>query len=233
MKKQIFIISSIFSMVLLFGSCGNNKTSNNVEEVKNETPAESEVKTDVKEVKIGTQTWLTTNLDVSTFQNGNPIPEAKTAEEWKNAGKNKKPSWCNYENDVENGKKYGKLYNWHAVADPKGLCPKGWHVPTVAEWKTLRDFLGKESAGAKMKSSNGWNENGNGSNQSGFSGLPGGERMINEKFYNLGKDGNWWSSTGSSDAEYPRIFNLHNSYNDVSDYGKDKEYGMSVRCLKD
>ena len=113
-----------------------------------------------KSVQIGAQTWTTENLNVSTFRNGDPIMEAKTNEEWENAGKNKQPAWCYYENDPKNGDKYGKLYNWYAVNDPRGLAPTGWHVPTDAEWTILSDFLGGEStAGKKMKSLSGWNSN--------------------------------------------------------------------------
>ena len=109
-----------------------------------------------KSVKIGTQTWTTENLNVSTFRNGDPIMEAKTNEEWENAGKNKQPAWCYYENDPKNGAKYGKLYNWYAVNDPRGLAPAGWHVPSDAEWTILETFLGTD-AGKKMKSLSGWN----------------------------------------------------------------------------
>jgi uncharacterized protein (TIGR02145 family) len=109
-----------------------------------------------QEIKIGPQIWATKNLDVITFRNGDTIPEAKTNEEWKKAGEEGKPAWCYYDNDPENGKKYGKLYNWYAVNDPRGLAPKGWHVPSDAEWIVLIDYLGgEEVAGTKMKSSSG------------------------------------------------------------------------------
>jgi uncharacterized protein (TIGR02145 family) len=109
-----------------------------------------------KFVKIGTQTWMTENLNVSTFRNGDLIPEAKSEEEWKRAGENNQPAWCYYDNDPKNGTKYGKLYNWYAVNDSRGLAPAGWHVPTDAEWTTLSDYLGNEPS-KKMKSTNGWN----------------------------------------------------------------------------
>ena len=109
-------------------------------------------------VPIGTQVWMTKNLDVATFRNGDPIPEAKTAEEWEKAGENKQPAWCYYDNDPANGAKYGKLYNWYAVNDSRGLAPVGYHIPSDAEWTKLTDFLGGESvAGTKMKSKSGWN----------------------------------------------------------------------------
>ena len=105
-------------------------------------------------VTIGNQTWTTKNLDVATFRNGDAIPQAKTNEEWSAAGENKQPAWCYYDNDVKNGPKYGKLYNWYAVNDARGLAPAGWHIPTDEEWTVLSTFLGGEDgAGIKMKMS--------------------------------------------------------------------------------
>jgi uncharacterized protein (TIGR02145 family) len=104
-------------------------------------------------VTIGTQVWMTKNLNVATFRNGDPIPEAKTDEEWERAGAEGKPAWCYYNNDPKNGTKYGKLYNWYAVNDPRGLAPSGYHVPPDAEWTILTDYLGGEyDAGTKVKS---------------------------------------------------------------------------------
>ena len=106
-------------------------------------------------VTIGTQVWMTKNLNVDKFRNGDPIPQAKTDEEWENAGKNKQPAWCYYDKDPANGAKYGKLYNWYAVNDSRGLSPVGFHIPTDAEWTKLVNFLGSD-AGTKMKSKSGW-----------------------------------------------------------------------------
>jgi hypothetical protein len=85
-------------------------------------------------VRIGDQLWMTRNLDVDRFRNGDLIPHVKSDEEWIKAGENGQPAWCYYDNDPKNGKKYGKLYNWFAVNDPRGLAPKSWHVPTDEEW---------------------------------------------------------------------------------------------------
>ena len=109
-------------------------------------------------VTIGNQTWTTKNLDLATFRNGDAIPQAKTNEEWSAAGRNKQPAWCYYDNDPKNGTKYGKLYNWYAVNDSRGLAPAGYHIPTDEEWTVLHDFLGGtrgylHSAGEKMKMS--------------------------------------------------------------------------------
>ena len=84
--------------------------------------------------KIGKQYWTTKNLNVSRFRNGDPIPEAKTKDEWIQAGIKKQAVWCYYDNDFKNGTKYGKLYNWYAVNDPRGLAPEGWDIPTDDDW---------------------------------------------------------------------------------------------------
>lgn len=103
-------------------------------------------------VTIGTQVWMNKNLDVSTFRNGDPIPQAKTEQDWLAAKNNKQPAWCYYENKSENGAKFGKLYNWYAVNDARGLAPVGFHVPSDEEWMKLIDYLGGENlAGIKMK----------------------------------------------------------------------------------
>lgn len=188
-----------------------------------------------KTVTIGTQIWLAENLDVSHFRNGDPIPEVKTNAEWEKAGEGGKPAWCYYENDASHSRDFGKLYNWYAVNDPRGLAPTGWHVPTDKDCSTLETFLGGgEVASNKMKSANGWKENGSGNNESGFNGLPGGCRNDDGLFSHNGFYGYWWSST-----EYFTYF----SWGHILNYfhGKaykfsilyDKVEGLSVRCIKD
>jgi len=185
------------------------------------------------EVIIGAQVWLTKNLDVATFRNGDPIQEAKTNAEWLAAGTNKQPAWCYYENESTNSTKYGKLYNWYAVNDPRGLAPEGYHVPTDEEWTQLTDYLGGESvAGTKMKSTSGWYANGNGTNESGFNGLPGGGRLYNGTFYSQGSYGYWWSAS-DEDKEVASFLSLYYNYSFVGRNGSLKEEGYSVRCLKD
>jgi uncharacterized protein (TIGR02145 family) len=188
-------------------------------------------------VTIGTQVWMTKNLDVSTFRNGAPIPQAKTNEEWAKAGENQQPAWCYYNNDPKNGAKYGKLYNWYAVNDSRGLAPTGWHIPTDAEWTILSNYLiigGGE--GKKMKSTDFWaddnDESGKGTNESGFSGLPGGTRLLNGTFFTSGESGYWWSSSEyNTDIAWLRYL----TYNDgnVARNFNSKERGFSVRCLRD
>jgi uncharacterized protein (TIGR02145 family) len=194
-----------------------------------------------QEIKIGTQTWTTKNLDVTKYRNGDAIPQVQDKNAW---AKLKTGAWCYYENKTANGKTYGKLYNWYAVNDPRGLAPKGYHIPTDEEWTILTDYLGGDSiAGTKMKSTSGWENEGNelflsifegnGSNSIGFAGLPGGCRIIfNGDFYFIGDDGFWWSSSEdyTSGAWYRGLNNFDGNVDRTSLFKLD---GFSVRCLSD
>jgi uncharacterized protein (TIGR02145 family) len=193
----------------------------------------------MEEVKIGDQIWMGRNLDVATFRNGDPIPDAETDEEWDEAGENGKPAWCYYNYEPSNNYKYGKLYNWHAINDPRGLAPEGWSIPSDEQWTILTDNLGgEEVAGIKMKSSNDWAEEGVGNDESGFSALPGGFRddLGRFKYSKIGEGGYWWSSTESDsfDAELQAL-NRHLSYdnNKVFCINASKGNGYSVRCIKE
>jgi uncharacterized protein (TIGR02145 family) len=199
-------------------------------------------------VTIGDQVWMTKNLDVLTFRNGDPIPEAKTDEDWIKAGKEGKPVWCYYDNNLKNGGKYGKLYNWYAVSDKRGLAPEDWHVPNDVEWITCIDYLGGESnyitgmttEGEKMKSASGWNGynidgsksySGNGSNESGFAGLPGGYRNADGSFNEVGSVGYWWSSS-KFDEDSALFCKLGSYFSNAYWFNNYMSYGFSVRCLK-
>ena len=195
-------------------------------------------------VAIGDQCWFAENLRTEHYTNGDAIPANLTDGEWSSTnsgavavygedagcedyspdGDACDPSWSLNE--------YGRLYNWYAVDDARGLCPTGWHVPTDGEWTVLTDFLGGYSvAGGHMKTTYGWDDGGNGANSSGFSGLPGGFRHPNSSFFSGGSEGVWWSSspTGSS-ARYRALYyaNTH-----VTNSSQSQRYGFSVRCLRD
>ena len=193
----------------------------------------AEVKDIRNSIKIDNQVWSNENLNVDHFRNGDIIPEAKTAIKWKRAGKKERPAWCYYDNDPSNGEKYGKLYNWYAVNDVRGLAPNGWHMPRDADWTIFSDFLGGDVvAGKTMRSTTDWKENGDSSNISGFTALPGGYRYANGKFYEEGSNAYWWSASGFNDSEaWCRILRYHYYFPLYRE--RDFKYnGFSVRCIK-
>ena len=216
----------LFIILALMNRCGNS-TKNNMQ------LNEGNKAISFGEINIGKQIWMAANLNAGKFRNGDLIAEAKTFEQWKQAGANKQPAWCYYDHDSTKGTKYGKLYNWYAVNDPRGLAPNGYHIPTYEEWTKLRDYLGGASeASTKMKSTSGWIENGNGTNSSGFSGLPGGLRYDDGAFGDIDSCGYWWSS---SEPNTDNAWYLNLDYNDGNVYGHNgnEKDGFSVRCLRD
>jgi uncharacterized protein (TIGR02145 family) len=182
-------------------------------------------------VMIGSQVWAAANLDVITFRNGDTIPEAASNEDWVRAGEEKKPAWCYYNNDPLTGKKYGKLYNWYAVNDPRGLAPAGWTLSDNDDWAQLGYYSGGQAvAGTKMKSITGWKDGNNGNNETGFGGLPGGYRVENGTFVNAGSNGIWWSSTeNNTQTAYDHYLVLSGS---LGRSNSPKQRGESVRCIR-
>lgn len=194
-----------------------------------------------KTIKIGNQWWTAENLRVSRYNNGDAIENLITIEAWSDSTvvDSMIGAWAYYENSVAYNKPYGKLYNWYAVGDPRGLCPAGWHVPTNDEWAILTNFLGND-AGGKMKSITGWvDPNIGATNESGWSGLPGGIRSHTGVFSRFGLNGYWWTSTEEWRPEYDDSWyvGIHRRL----DYGNtdvlwgrfSKPSGFSVRCVRD
>ena len=183
-------------------------------------------------VTIGNQTWFKTNLNVSKYRNGDIIPQVTDQNAFANLTTG---AWCYYNNDPAYEAIYGKLYNWHAVNDPRGLAPEGYHVPTNAEWSTLTTFLGGEQiAGGAMKEigATHWvSPNVAATNGSGFTGLPGGKTGFNY----VGSGGYWWSSTEYLETYFDGawILSLSNDYTNATSLRYVKGFGLSVRCLKD
>jgi uncharacterized protein (TIGR02145 family) len=183
-------------------------------------------------IVIGTQQWMRENLDVMTYRNGDVIPQVTDASAWAGLTTG---AWCYYDNDPLKGAIYGKFYNWYAVNDPRGLAPQGWHIPTDAEWTTLSNLLGgSAAAGGKMKTTGTtiWTSNTNATNESGFSGLPGGERNVDGTFVNIGSNGGWWSAT-LYDPTLAWYRHLLSNYGNIIRLGNFKDHGYSVRCLRD
>ena len=210
MKKNILFKITLIT-TLIFWGCNSNSIKN---------------KKVYKEDKIGKQTWMAENLNEEEFLNGDPILECKTREYWKRAGENKQA----------------------AVKNPRGLEPKGQQIATLEEWEKLIFFSGGSNfAGRKLKSKDGWEpvtfnglltgDEGNGTNESGFSALPA-AYVHNDGEFNMeettgaGCEAYWWTSseTGSENAF---SFSLTNYGNDVSEKKVEKSFGLSVRCIKD
>lgn len=186
-------------------------------------------------IKIGNQIWMTENLNVTRYNDSTEIPLKGDVITWANLTT---PGMCWFDNDQVNctGNKFGALYNWYAVSTGK-LCPAGWHVPADEEWTTLIEFLDPKNKlnGAKLKATGTthWSEPNKGAtNESGFSALPGGFRQPNGIFERMGFEGSWWSST-----QYASLFawhrNMYHNYSTVNREKNDKNYGASVRCVKD
>ena len=202
-------------------------------------------------VQIGTQHWMKKNLDVSNYRNGDLIRQATSNADWLDAGNKKEGAWCYYNNDPILGAIYGKIYNWYAVNDPRGLAPVGYHVPSDAEWTTLDNFLKSNNQfwcsnnslniGKSLSSTTRWNTSANScaigkdlnlNNTTGFTALPGGQRLANGNFLDLNTYGAWWSSTSNSatNATYSYLYNYDSRFFKTLN---NKAIGYSVRCLKD
>jgi uncharacterized protein (TIGR02145 family) len=192
------------------------------------------------------QEWMAENLRSTTYANGDPIPNVTDGNQWLGLTTG---AWAHYENNASYENPYGKLYNWYAVADPRNVCPTGWHVPTDAEWNTLVGYLdpaydpnapnGSQSAtaGGKMKSTGTqywFFPNEGATNESGFSGLPAGLRSsFDGTFGSLGTNGYWWSASESG-AEFAWSRFLYYYIADINRYGNfSKRNGFLVRCLRD
>ncbi len=177
--------------------------------------------------------WMIENLNVSHYNNGDEIPQVQDPQEW---AKLKTGAWCYYLNDSSYGPVFGKLYNWYAVNDPRGIAPQGWRVATKEDWKQLTDCLGGENvAGGKLKqigSSHWMSPNVGAVNTSGFSALPGGGRSSKGDFTMVDNLGVFWTTTNHDELQaWIRHLSYSNTY--VVEFYNDKRNGFSVRVLKE
>lgn len=245
MRKTVFIPIVLFISATLLISIGCKK-ENNGDTDKNPTKNQylnPNLKYDLvmdidgnkyATIQIGTQTWMAENLRTTKYNDGTPILNVTDNDEW---GDLHNGRYCIYGNLFENKQTYGLLYNWYAVNTGK-LCPDGWHIPSDTEWSQLTIYLG--NIGGKLKAvgniSNGtglWQfPNTDATNESGFSGLPGGYRHSSGEYQYIGSHGLWWSSKSwTTDGSWMRYLSYDNS-------GVGKEIhqmlsGFSCRCIKD
>lgn len=185
-----------------------------------------------KTVTIGNQVWMAENLRTTTYNDGSPIPMVENDSVWSNLTT---AGYCWYNNDeTTNGSTYGALYNWYAV-DRFKLCPDGWIVPNDDEWRALEDYLtenGHEGAeGNTLKSTNGWPDPGNGTDNYGFNALPGGVRYGSGSYDMVGSNGYWWTSSPHT-ITFSGFRMLSSNSSELERLATSKKCGMSVRCIR-
>lgn len=190
----------------------------------------------ITSVSIGKQVWMATNLEVLTFRNGDSIPHARSAAEWEKAGREGTPAWCYYKSDTGEVRNYGRMYNWFAVNDARGLAPVGWHVATQADWITLEDFLGVSKAGVLFRNDSVWNTR---NARSGTGILLGGYRGRDGRFTGMGEF-TYMASATETDLRDSRNDQMaiwgrgvHIDNKTVMRCALDKHFGLYVRCVRD
>lgn len=186
-----------------------------------------------KVTNINSQIWQVQNLNIEKFKNGDSIPHASTQSEWRSAARNNEPAWCYFGNTSENNDVYGKLYNWYAVNDPRGLAPDGWHIASKKEYLDMIHYIGGYSkAGDVLKSQDNWMSGGVGLNSVGFNALAGGYRDVDGTFTSKGKTGYWWCSTSPNNWD-GHSFKLSSKNSNIQAVSNVKSCGFSVRCIQD
>ena len=182
---------------------------------------------EIKSVKIGNQVWTVENLNVDHYRNGDSIPEVKSQQQWSDL---KTGAWCYYNNDSKNGEKYGKLYNWYAVNDPRGLAPKGWRIPSQSELLELQSAVNDNSN--LLKAVGEGSGSGTGTNSTGFSVKLGGYRGYHGNYYYIGYDSYFWTSSEGTPPFASSMY-VYSTGNYIFFHDFDKVYGFSVRCIRD
>jgi len=189
---------------------------------------------EVSEVRIGEYTWMVRNLHVDRFQNGDPIWKAQSVKDWDSAGANKLPAYSIVPNEnFDSLDRY--VYNWYAVADKRGIAPKGWHIATNAEWDYLSDFLGGWQSSERLKAKTAWPKEGNPTNESGFTALPIGARDLPDTFIYVNDRALWWGRSPNDSQELAFRYISKNS-SPLDAFKLFEGYaskGLSVRCVKD
>ena len=186
-------------------------------------------------VTICSQIWMTKNLDVSNYRNGDPIPNVTDPTAWAALTTG---AWCWYNNDSASyAATYGKLYNWYAYFDPRGLAPLGWHVAADAEWSTLLNCVGGTFvAGGPLKEAGTahWESPNTGAtNSSGFTALPGSYRLGNGSWAPSvpGQKAEFWGSAAAIGTAH--VYEMTFLSADVSKTNIIDQCGFSIRCVRD
>ncbi len=248
---HLIIIGLVLCLILIIRCAKEEDKDDNNPQLNTVTDIDGNV---YHTVTIGTQTWMLENLTVIHYRNGDEIPNITDFNEWNELTTG---AYANYNNDPNNSKTYGRLYNWHAVSDSRKITPAGWHVPADLEWQTLINYLGGDSiAGGKLKETGTehWlSPNDSATNESGFTALPGGRYPTDSyEFLRMNASGSWWSSTAvikiyyiNNEPYYEKfitygytLFNTTHPFipsltgGAISRWEDPKELGFSVRCIK-
>lgn len=219
--KRYFLLTMmaiLASLTMQFTSCEKEDTT--VTDIDGNT---------YKTVSIGNQIWMAENLKTTTYKDGTPITLIEDRVTWGNLSTE---AYCWYDNDqTAYGDTYGAIYNYYAVAT-RNLCPDGWRVASREDWKALDEYLTDNghdgTEGTALKATNGWENDGNGTDDYGFSALPGGRR--NYSFNDAGRFSCWWV-TGSPAGHGSTAKLLIDQRSDISQIGTDMRVGFSVRCV--
>ena len=237
MKNNItYKLLILFALLILWG-CKKNVVTNSIE-----TSTVKDIQgNSYKTIKIGNQWWMAENLKVTVFNDSSKILNIDTKANDSVWAKQLNPAYCVVDTS------FGALYNWFVVNNTKSIAPKGWHIPTDEEWKTLEKTLGmtdeevaktawrgtNEAEKLIVEASKGWQVPtiAFGLNTYGFSAFPSGCRVFNGSINSEKNTAFWWTSTPENseawyryiDGQQKQIFRQH-TY---------KQYGFSIRCVKD
>jgi len=226
------LMLALIGSLLFFTACEKDDDPETEETIKEGTVTDIEGNVYVT-VQIDDQVWMAENLKTTTYNDGTAIDLVTDNNEWES---DTTVAYCWYDNDeAQYADTYGALYNWNVVSTGN-LCPDGWHVPTYDEWMALEGYIVSSghngSEGTTLKATYGWGENGNGTNDYGFTALPGGCRYSPGHFYGIGEIGGWWTASefGSGSAHSR---GLSADENTVGKYAYIYQLGFSVRCVQD
>ena len=236
MKKIIYLIILLLFTVFIAKNCKSTSGNNNiVTDIDGNT---------YQTVVINNQIWMQENLRTTRYNDGTPIPNITNNTEWRHQDT---PAYTIYDNDLENKAIYGVLYNWYAVGDRPGLCPKGWYVPSDSDWKILEQYLGmsiddikstgirgsKASGQLKKSETTKWDEsNISATNKTEFTAIPSGRRDARGEFIGLSASFTTWTSTDKtkSSATYRHLPAANDGIGRNPE--GDKKIGFAVRCIK-
>lgn len=238
MKNKTSIGTILFSvtalLIILTYSCKKETDNNNVVPLTKPGPNVTDIEGNIyHSVILGTQTWLVENLNVSHYRNGDTIPNILDTIAW---SKLKTGAYCDFQNIKGYSSTYGKLYNWYAVTDNRNITPIGWHIPTDNEWEILIDYLGgADTAGGKLKETgtqHWYFPNKGATNVSGFTALGSSFRGYDGIYYEIKINEGFWSSTELDTANAYYRF-MYYSASSIRKFNGSKNYGYSIRCIKD